>query len=506
MARVAIEFDAQQIFIAAMQPTGRRVLLKHLSCVKHEPSAEAATNALTEEITKAGLAKSDTVVVITRSDVELRLLDVPPAPENELPAMVKFVAKNEFASLNDNWLLDFVRLSGDDKEAGKVLAAGLSPERQNSIQKTVEAAGLRLKQIAFRPFSIANYLSISNQLSNDASGVLVECDDNNANISMFNGRSMFATRTIRLVGSDLAKTLEREIKRTAAVATGETGADQLGGILLLGDPKTATPLGVSLSEAFSQQHQVIDPANDRVYGSHLRSVDQNHRYVPLLGALANEQANSVAGIDFLSPRKVVVQKADYSKWYLYGGIAAACLLLMFAFGYWQLASQSSKIAKKEERLEQITRLNNGDTGRPAVKQTMKQVAEIDDWVVDGINWQDTLLAYSEHALTADDAIVDKLTARQKGSTQMTVTARIVNENVLGNLTNELEKRTEFITTRKGSKQLENNREFSVESKFEIELKRHPQEKLRQIDKRAETFLSELRAARAAGAKTTPTSN
>ena len=49
--------------------------------------------------------------------------------------MVKFVAKNEFASLNDNWVLDFVRLSGDAHQPGKVLAAGLSPEHKTRIRK-----------------------------------------------------------------------------------------------------------------------------------------------------------------------------------------------------------------------------------------------------------------------------------------------------------------------------------------------------------------------------------
>ena len=125
---------------------------------------------------------------------------VPPAHESEIPTIVRFFAKNEFASQNDSWLIDFVSLSCDDKTPGKVLGAGLSPELKELIQKTVEEAGLRLKKINFRPLEVANYLS--RQLANDNLRILIECDKDTANISLFDGRSMFATRTIRIVGSD----------------------------------------------------------------------------------------------------------------------------------------------------------------------------------------------------------------------------------------------------------------------------------------------------------------
>ncbi|MDB2686789.1 hypothetical protein N9Y42_06215 [Mariniblastus sp.] len=484
-----------------MQTISRRPQLKHLTCLDHEGTEEAATAALTAEVASAGLAKSDVVVVVCRSDVELRLLDVPPAPESELPAMVKFVAKNEFASLNDNWVLDFVRLSGDAKEPGKVLAAGLSPEHKKRIEKSVEAAGLRLKQIVFRPLAVADYLA--SQLTGDGLRVLIDHKDDSANISLFNGRSMFATRTIRLVGSNLDKTLEREVKRTVAVA--HVPADQLSEILLVGPKETVTPLGESLSNSFSKPHRVIDPTTNRAYGRKLRSVDQNHRYIPLLGTFAELPADTTPGMDFLNPRQVEIKKTDFSKWYLYGGVAAVGVLLLFGYGYLRLSQQASKIAERKDRLDYITSLNNGDKGRPAVDATMKKVGEIDDWVTDAVNWQDTLLEYSEHALTADDTIVDSLIARQKGSTQLTIKARVADAQTKSKLVNELQKQPDFVTTQKNSEPI-NDREFAIEARLEIGLARDRQQLLREIDARAEAFMSEQRAARSAAAQTNTPSN
>jgi len=502
MARVAIEFDERQTFLAAVNMVSRRPQLKDLTCLQHEDTPEATTEALTKEVASKGWAKSDAVVVVRRSDVELRLLDVPPAPKNELPAMVKFVAKNEFASLNDSWVLDFVRLSGDAKEPGQVLAAGLSPEGKKRIEETIESAGMRLKQIVFRPLAVANYLA--SQLTGDDLRVLIEHKQDSANISLFNGRSMFATRTIRMVGDDLAKTYEREIKRTIGVAN--VAADKLTEILLLGEKEAVAPLGLSLTNSFSTPHRVIDPTADRTNGGKLKSAQQNHRFLPLLGATADQQDNATGGMDFLNPRKVEIQKADYKKWYWYAGGAAALLLLTLVICYAKLSSQTNQYAEYSEQLQKITDLNNGKTVRPAVADTMKKVGEIDDWVATGINWQDTLLAYSKHALTPDDTIIDSLIATQKGNTQLTVKVRIKNAETESLFVKELETRTDFVTTQKASKPLKQDKEFKIESRIEIKLERSKPQLIEEVNKRAEAFILEQRAARAAAAQTNTPSN
>ena len=116
-----------------------------------------------------------------------------------------------------------------------------------------------------------------------------------------------------------------------------------------------------------------------------------------------------------------------------------------------------------------------------------------------------LLGYSEHALTADDAIVDSLTAKHKGSTQLNIKARIADHPTENELINELERRSEFITTKKGSKTLNSNK-YSIESKIDIGLKRDRPKLLQALDKRADTFLAEQRAARAAAYQNKTSSN
>ena len=110
----------------------------------------------------------------------------------------------------------------------------------------------------------------------------------------------------------------------------------------------------------------------------------------------------------------------------------------------------------------------------------------------------------DSALIPDDAIVGRLIAKHKRSTQLTIRARIADQKTENNLVKELQKQSEFITTNKGSKTL--NGEFSIESEIDIELKREPSKLLQAINKRADSFLAEQSAARAAAYQNKTSSN
>jgi Tfp pilus assembly PilM family ATPase len=497
MARVAIEFDNNQIFLAAMQTASRRSQLKHVACLETDGTTEAITNALREKINAEGLAKSDACVVVRRDDVELRLLNVPPAPPNELPGIVKFLAKNEFASLNENWLLDFVRLSGGDDTPGRVMAAGLSPEKKKRIENIVEGAGLRLRNIEFRPYAVAKYLA--DKLSQDRTIVVVEPMGEQAEITLYQGTSIIAVRKFKLTGNDKARLLEREVKRTIAAESTALNGESLATILLLGDTEQLQPYGQPLAEALESDFQIVDPALDRFYGGQLKGVESSNRFAALVGALNETESTRVAGLDFLNPRKPIVEKQDYSKWKMYGWIAAAALVLMFGFGWWMLSNQSKEIEDLRISLAKITAINEGDENRTAVADTLKEVGEIDKWVTGATNWQENLLIYSEHALTADDAIVDRLEGRTKSKTNSVsigIETRAADNRAEAALVEELSKAFDVIP---GKSELLDGDEYKAQSNLTVTTQIKPEDKVKQIDAQAEKFLNSIRKANAAAA-------
>lgn len=496
MARVAIEFDSNQIFLATMQTASRRWMLKHVACIQTGGSISEITEALRAKIDDVGLAKADTCVVVRRGDVELRLLEVPPAPQNELPGMVRFLAKNEFASLNDNWSLDFVQVSGDASTPGQVMAAGFSPEAKTRIKKIVEGAGLRLRNIEFRPYAIAQYLG--DQLNKEGPTAVVEPMGDQAEIMVMLGKSIIAVRKFKLVGDNRSRQLEREIKRTFAAKSASLGGQPLANLLLIGKSDQLESIGDTLSKSLNVKYQVIDPERDRVYGGEIKKVNQPNRVVALIGALS--QSKTIETIDFMNPRKPIVEKRDYSRWKMYGWVATAALMLMFAFGWWTLSKQSQEIQEMRDTLASIAAKNQGDgDSRPAVEDTLKEVGAIDQWFTSATNWQENLLTYSQHALTADDAIVDRLEGRMKAKTNtisIGIENRAADNAAEAALVRELSKAFDVIP---GKSELVDDDEYKAQSNLTVAKQIDAVDKIKQIDGQAKEFLNAMRKANATAA-------
>ena len=48
---------------------------------------------------------------------------MPPAPDNELPDLIRFQAMREFGAMQSDWPLDFIPLDSDPEQPRSVLAA-----------------------------------------------------------------------------------------------------------------------------------------------------------------------------------------------------------------------------------------------------------------------------------------------------------------------------------------------------------------------------------------------
>ena len=64
--------------------------------------------ALRQAVSERGLQNTETLVAIGRGKAELRELQLPPVPDDELPDMVRFQAIRSFASAGDSATVDFL--------------------------------------------------------------------------------------------------------------------------------------------------------------------------------------------------------------------------------------------------------------------------------------------------------------------------------------------------------------------------------------------------------------
>ncbi|HYW81112.1 MAG TPA: hypothetical protein VE890_16135, partial [Thermoguttaceae bacterium] len=155
---LALEWNSDEARLVVASSRGGQVHVDHAFSVAFDPrpSGEEAAEVdiggrIAAALAARGLGRIDTLVAVGRTSIELRQLSLPPAPDDELPDMVRFQAMREFNELNDSWLLDFVPT--DDPEDGprSVLAAAVGPGLVAQIQKTCTAADLKAERMILRP-------------------------------------------------------------------------------------------------------------------------------------------------------------------------------------------------------------------------------------------------------------------------------------------------------------------------------------------------------------------
>ena len=131
---LALEWNSHEIRVAAASARGSRIVIEHAFLIPwNEDGSEAdqleqrVGQRIAEELDARGISRPPALVAVGRGSIELRQLQLPPAPDDELPDMVRFQAAREFNELDENWLLDFVPIDQGTDGPRTVLAMAIAP-------------------------------------------------------------------------------------------------------------------------------------------------------------------------------------------------------------------------------------------------------------------------------------------------------------------------------------------------------------------------------------------
>lgn len=408
MAFVAIQIQDDQILVAAARIAQRSVKITHMFSVDLAGDAELAAEALKSSLAKHGLSRADAAVIVSRADAEIRELTIPPAPDNEVPDMVRFIANNEFVSLSEAWALDYLPLRGDETQSRDVLAVGISPELQQRVMSITAAAGLKVKHLLLRPLATIDLLG--EELNDGKCRLIVDPNGDQADISVVDGSLLLTTRTIRLAASsdmnERTSTLLAESRRTLASAKATLGERTVAEAVVFGESENYQKLASELETKSELSVRLVLPSQFTSIASGCDTPEFPERFAAVLGALEKQAAKEKYRLDFVNPRKPIVVKKDHSRWYQIGAAVAAVFVIAVGSGWWVLRQQNSEISRLKDDLAYLQRLNQGVGDNPSVQQITSEVDKIDAWKVADINWLEELGEYSERSLTPDDNIVD----------------------------------------------------------------------------------------------------
>jgi hypothetical protein len=418
-AWVAITWESDRLLFLSASTSGKAVTFEHAAALD-EPKK------LADLLAQYRLAKADTIVILNRSDVEVRPMVFPPVPVEELPDLVRFQASKEFNHYEPNAPVDFFvtnklenvsrsslfptvkasdSASASDGAPKHILASTLRFQTFQKIKAFCDEHNLTLRHIVLRPCAAASLWQQSGNAEPSRSTLFVELDKyETSQAVVFQGEPVFM-RSPKIhcpqdvSTPDFAARLLAELKRTCIAVRNEIQGTDVNEVVLCGSGTMFESLAGQLTKGLDMPVRLFDPLK----GLTVKPEAASERYAALFGAIRQAVRREPIQIDFYNPKK---RLEDTGKRNLFTGIAAAVLLLIVClFGY---AFYSRSVLQSEINALKIQFNDLNKTAGTVVEQK-KQLDAIDAWLVDNVNWFEQLEWLSRNALSSQDMMIRNLT-------------------------------------------------------------------------------------------------
>ncbi|QDT09351.1 type IV pilus biogenesis protein PilM [Planctomycetes bacterium K23_9] len=422
--KLAIDWDESELRLVAAQCSGTTVKITDAAVI---PIIDGAiTPTLQKAIQDRGLEKTEALIAIGRGKAELRDLELPEVPDDELPDMVRFQAIRSFASAGESATVDYL-VTKRENNTISMLAAAVGPGSLKEIQHICQVADLTTKRIALRPLAAAS-LYLANNKTIKGETVLVDLLSEEAEIVVARDRKVVFVRTVRLPTNPQSRStaLVGELRRSL-MACGSTGSpDQ---VILWGRADIHQDDVVQLTEATGANVSVVNPFDLVNTGGDVKSKLPQHvgRLAPLVGLLQCDEVGSHRLIDFMNPRKRVIKETSRLKRALMIGGPIAAVLLIGFFAYKRLSDLDAEIA--------VIKQANAEMANP-VKEAGKSVERTErvDQFLDGdVNWLDELRRLVALMPDSDSMIVRSVsgtTDQRNGGGTLTLVGGVTDPKVI----------------------------------------------------------------------------
>jgi len=411
---LALEWNGSEARFVVAASRGEKVTIEQAFSVDllPQPSGDDAEEVdvgarIAAALAARGIGRIDTLVAVGRASIELRQLSLPPAPDDELPEMVRFQAMREFNELTDDWALDFVPIGDAVEGTQSVLAAAIDPKLVGRIERTCHKAHLAPQRLILRPCAAASLTGRRRVVPPGQLALLVDLLSDEADLTVMTDREVLFLRTARLGGDPLGESgLLSEIRRTMAAAQNQLGGRRVESIVLCGRGDRHAELAQTIRQTLEIPTDLFDPFAGLELSRELAGdlPDRPGRFAPLLGMALAELEQTGHAIDFLHPRRRAAPPKRHPK-FVIAGVAIAVLVVSF-FGYRLLQRKWLEDETNELKAESL-RLN-GEV--KASDEAIAAMETIQKWLDTDVFWLGELRELSEDFPVAKEVMLTRLVA------------------------------------------------------------------------------------------------
>ncbi len=427
--KLAIDWDDDELRMVVAMCSGNSV--KVLSADVISLSDTNLDQALSAALDRHGLERCETFVTIGRGRAELRDLQLPPVPDEELPDMVRFQAVRSFASAGDSATIDFLVTQRTDRGV-EMIAAAIAPAKLDSVRQVCNASHLQLRRIALRPLAAAALFVLRDKdAGTDGETVLIDLLAGDAEIVVLRDGKVVFLRTVKLPTSSTARpsALAGELRRSL-VAAGSSSAPQK--VVLWGRQSVHQDEVATIADAIGTTVVALDPFSlvdvDPAIADSLPM--HSGRLAPLVGLIAADEAGPEYLIDFLNPRKRPEQKPNRLKNALLIGAPIAAMLGLGFLVYRQMGTLDSQIDSMKTAIAEL---------EPRVKVarvSVDRTERVDQFLDGDVNWLAEMKRLADVIPPSDQLIIRSIagtTDQRAGGGRLTLTGAVTDPAVIDQL-------------------------------------------------------------------------
>lgn len=281
------------------------------------------------------------IVVLPREAVVVRRLQLPLAPPDELPDLVRFQAATKTSSSIDSLALDFLPVQRAASDEGQdVVTLTIDREQLTRMTAVCEAAGLQVERITVSSLTVAQWTRTwsAPDLGLHGPELVVYQQGPRIELSILDQGTLVFSHALQLpegADADRLRPLKSELTRS---------------LVSLSQARPDVSIDRCYYVSGTADAGVVDLLTQRFPGGLLpvtADAPGGAGYESLFGAVLPEPDDRLH-LDLLHPRKRRTVP-DRRRWYWAGGGAAAALLLVVS--YWMFYSQKASIESEIQSLQ-----------------------------------------------------------------------------------------------------------------------------------------------------------
>lgn len=456
--RIAVAYwDRENVsYLVTLHKASRTIVqewgnISHLDCP--HPLA-----ALAEHFKEQQIDTNHLLVLLSRTEVDVLTLSLPPSDASELPSLVFSEVEQQLGESEVSPITDFYSLplepvnQGGDEEASeeppwqKVLAFSLSENKLDQMQQQAAQAGLRLSGVGFRQLSALNQLQRLESLEENSLNISLQVYLGEVELAILAGQSPLILRSVRVNLEDIGRVAEQlivEVERCTTLLPPEYEnlprrwivdtcnsfagqlsqaiADRLDNSIQIIETSHSAKRG-QLAEAYriNLRGNSTEPGSEQLEDSRsdelAESPDSPQRSTSAppglsiaLGGAVLDYLDNGFPIDFIAPKRPPAPPNPWVKpgiWAAGGATAASIVGLMLMMDVWQLQDEVNDL---ELRLAEAKKFQLKS------QEKADQVQMVEQWLSDQVDWLTALSEVSQRLPDGKNATVRRLTASTNGS-------------------------------------------------------------------------------------------